>query len=181
MFGQVVTQQLMLASTKQIRAGFAVRWLKPIFLCVFLPGLPHPDSASFIKKNEAIDDYSAFGHNDATVIAEKVLLGGLDVVVSIVPLLMQSFEYLVFSITIAGGTVLTGAVHAKWRRDGLAPVGRTLDLVGVSAVGFGPSNRAFPGVLRVQPRSQNARAVPPNCPACLVPDLPCITSIGWRG
>ena len=41
---------------------------------------------------------------------------------------MQSFENQVFSVTLAGGTVLAGAVHANWRRDGGALLGRTLDL-----------------------------------------------------
>ena len=39
-----------------------------------------------------------------------------------------------FSVNRAGGTALSGAAHANWRRDGRAPVVRSLDLneVGVS-------------------------------------------------
>ena len=70
-------------------AGFAVCWLKPICLCVspvFRTPSRHPS-----ENKLRVDDYSVFGHIDATVILEKVSFGGLDVVVSTVRLLMQSF------------------------------------------------------------------------------------------
>ena len=83
-FGEVVIQQLMRTSTdqplmKRIGDGFAVR----LFEADFSSRFPFWSAARWFC--------SVFGHNDATVIPEKVSLGGLDVIVSIVRLLMQSF------------------------------------------------------------------------------------------
>ena len=98
-----------------------------------------------------IDDYSVFGHSDTTIIPEKVLLGGLDVVVSIVRLLMQSFECQVFSVTLAGGTVpyssyaraidapsLLPAVHGRCVREWTVSIGGIIfdDKKGIAAFGF---------------------------------------------
>ena len=82
---------------KGIRPGSAVRWLMPIFICVSrLQVAAQPLGITEKKRLSVISDYPVFGHHDATVIPETVLLGGSDDVASIVRLLMQSFKYQVF-------------------------------------------------------------------------------------
>ena len=98
------------------------------------------------------DDYSVLSHSDATFIPETVSLGGSDAVVSLVRLLMQSSEYQVFSVTLAGGTIPTGAVHGNWPRDGRAPVDRTLDLTSACRQwALPPAAALLRGDMRVQP------------------------------
>ena len=77
------------------------------------------------SKLRVIDDYSVFGHNDATTIPEKITLGSVDDAV-LIKLLISTVSSNSFSVTLSDGTVLQGDARPDWRREGLHFVGEML-------------------------------------------------------
>ena len=71
-------------------------------------------------------DYSVYGHNEATDVSETVTLGS-DVFAAMIRLLRCSFSA-GLGVTLSDGTRLTAEVHDDWRTEGPRLVGRTLDV-----------------------------------------------------
>ena len=106
-----------------------VQWTSPLCRQCSLCGSRLGASAFARRpKIRVIDDYSVFGHNDATSIPEKITLGSVDVVAVLLKLLFPTLSNNSFSVTLSDGSVLQGDVHLDWRREGLQLVGKCYDL-----------------------------------------------------
>ena len=75
-----------------------------------------------------VDDYSIAGHNNGTSVAEKVDVGGVDVIVGIARCLLSAEPSSDFSLPLGDGGSCSGRVHPEWTAEGLRVKGRVWDL-----------------------------------------------------
>ena len=71
-------------------------------------------------KCRAVDDYSVYGHNDATSLPEKIDVGGIDEVVHIARAMLMAVDASRRSVqtALADGTVLEGILHPEFDTAG---------------------------------------------------------------